>query len=300
MKRSVSYSEEVKTTKPYGSTGGADFDKQMPTSSVQIENLDTGMLEEQETSRLPLKASTTALLVVDVQPEYWSRCPAVRKDFPNFEENLQRTIATARKKNIKIIWVRADYTFQHSPWLKQFEMLKNRDHHSRPNTMVELPCDPTDKDFGWEPFATPEYGENIIAKKSWSATNKTSLFDILRQAGIDTVLVCGLITSVCVQHTAFGVFEEGYRTLLVHDACGDRGIERHRAALELYGGYMYELISSFELADETQGLQKGHPVLNGSNTSTHTITRSDANHTTIQPRKVSIHSFADLQTASEN
>jgi len=63
----------------------------VPTNAVQIENLDTEILEEQETSRLPHNTSTTALLVVDVQPEYWSRCPAVRKDFPNFEENLQRT-----------------------------------------------------------------------------------------------------------------------------------------------------------------------------------------------------------------
>ena len=50
--------------------------------------------------------------------------------------------------------------------------------------------------------------------------------DILRVSGIDTVLVCGLITSVCVQHSAFGVFEAGYRTLLVEDACGDRGMGR--------------------------------------------------------------------------
>jgi len=55
------------------------------------------------------------------------------------------------------------------------------------------------------------------------------------------VLVCGLITSVCVQHSAFGVFEAGYRTILVTDACADRGKERHNAALALYGDYMYEL-----------------------------------------------------------
>lgn len=137
-----------------------DIEKEIPANAVPIlENFDTDMQEEQETSRLPLNASTTALLIVDVQPEYWSRCPAVRKDFPNFEENLQRTIATARKQNIKIIWVRADYTFHHSPWLKQFERLKNSSNSARPNTMVELPCDPNNEDFGWEPFATPEYGE---------------------------------------------------------------------------------------------------------------------------------------------
>ena len=102
---------------------------------------------------LPIRAETTALLIVDVQPEYWSSAPSVRKDFPNFEANLARTIATARKNKCKIIWVRADYRKQHSPWLKQFERLKRLDN--RPDTMVELPCDPEDEEFGWEDFATP-------------------------------------------------------------------------------------------------------------------------------------------------
>lgn len=207
--------------------------------------------------RLQLNAETTALLVVDVQPEYWSNCPAVRKDFPKFEENLQRTIETARRQRAKIIWVRADYRHQHSPWLVQFERLSKG---KRPDTMVELPCEPESETFGWESFATPECGEAIIAKSSWSSTSNTALLDMLRSAGIDTVLVCGLITSVCVQHSAFGVFEAGYRTLLVHDACGDRGKARHEAALALYGDYMYELISSKELANPENGLQMAKPV----------------------------------------
>jgi len=84
----------------------------------------------------------------------------------------------------------------------------------------------------------------IITKTSWSSTSGgTNLLHTLQQDGIDTVLVCGLITSVCVQHSAFGVFEAGYRTILVTDACADRGRERHEAALALYGNYMYELRS---------------------------------------------------------
>jgi len=46
----------------------------------------------------------------------------------------------------------------------------------------------------------------------------------------------------------------------VHDACGDRGRARHEAALALYGGYMYELVSSKELADPRNGLLPAKPV----------------------------------------
>ena len=100
----------------------------------------------------------------------------------------------------------------------------------------------------------------VITKTSWSSTSGgTGLLDTLKQDGIDTVLVCGLITSVCVQHSAFGVFEAGYRTILVTDACADRGRERHEAALALYGDYMYELrsVESLKVELEEQEQKKG-------------------------------------------
>lgn len=197
------------------------------------------MLKDKQT--LPIHAGRTALLVVDVQPEYWSQCPAVRKDFPDFPRNLGRLVAQARKQKAKIIWVRADYRYAHSPWLVQFARLH------RGNIPSEVHSDPTNDDIQWEDFATPEGGEYVIPKTSWSSTRHTALMDLLKQSGIDTVLVCGLITSVCVQHSAFGIFEAGYRTLLVTDACADRGKARHDAALALYGDYMYELLTVQDL-----------------------------------------------------
>merc|ERR1711865_201521 len=76
----------------------------------------------------------------------------------------------------------------------------------------------------------------------------TPLVDILRTAGITNVLVCGLITSVCVQHSAFGLFEAGFRTSVLPEACADRGRARHDAALALYGDYMYDLLTTHDLA----------------------------------------------------
>jgi maleamate amidohydrolase len=205
---------------------------------------------------LPMNGESTALLVVDVQPEYWTNCHAVRKDFPEFPQNLARTVATCRKQKAKIIWVRADYRYRHSPWLAQFERLNSG---KRPDTRSELPCDPDSDDFAWEEFATPEGNEVIIAKTSWDSTSNTALMDVLRVSGVNTVLVCGLITSVCVQHSAFSIFEAGYRTILVEDACGDRGRARHDAALALYGDYMYEIYTSRELENKERGLQAAKP-----------------------------------------
>ncbi len=164
------------------------------------------------------------------QPEYWSECPAVRKDFPEFPSRISSLVQNCRVQGAKCIWVRADYSFDKSPWLQQFARL----HQGRIPPVVQ----PNSK---WEEFAKPQPNELVMTKTSWSSTSDTNLLNVLRESGIDTVLVCGLITSVCVQHSAFGVFEAGFRTILVEDACADRGRARHDAALALYGDYMYEL-----------------------------------------------------------
>lgn len=194
------------------------------------------------TSTPLLDASRTALLIVDVQPEYWSECPAVRQDFPHFPSKISNLIEHCRSQNAKCIWVRAEYSFERSPWLQQFARL----HQGRIPPVVE----PSTK---WERFAEPRPGEFVMSKSSWSSTSHTQLLDVLRDDGVDTVLVCGLITSVCVQHSAFGIFEAGYRTILVTDACADRGKARHEAALALYGDYMYELQTVASVEKELQG-----------------------------------------------
>jgi hypothetical protein len=104
----------------------------------------------------------------------------------------------------------------------------------------------------WEAFAEPLEDEFVMTKTSWSSTSSTKLVNTLKEQGIDTVLVCGLITSVCVQHSAFGIFEAGFRTILVTDACADRGKARHDAALALYGDYMYELQTVQSVKQELQ------------------------------------------------
>lgn len=240
----------------HNNRGDSFRSEMMESTSSSSQNQVECVTEQEEFSYelQALPAETTALLVVDVQPEYWSNCPAVRKDFPDFPSRLSKTIDLCRRRKTKIIWVRADYQYSQSPWLTQFQKLRGN------RNLGEVPCDPTSPEFTWEDFATPEGGEVIIAKSSWSSTNNTALIDVLKVAHIENVLVCGLITSVCVQHSAFGIFEAGYRTMLVTDACADRGRARHDAALALYGDYMYELITSDDLECKTTGLLPAEPL----------------------------------------
>ena len=52
-----------------------------------------------------------------------------------------------------------------------------------------------------EPFAREREGEKVFLKPTWDAFNGTGLHEHLCQQNVGRILVAGLITSVCVQHT---------------------------------------------------------------------------------------------------
>ena len=68
------------------------------------------------------------------------------------------------------------------------------------------------------------------------------LFRSLRKLKIHTLVLAGLMTSVCVHHTAQGAFFRGYRVYILKKCCVDRTRQKHNAALKLYGGYMYRVV----------------------------------------------------------
>jgi maleamate amidohydrolase len=90
-----------------------------------------------------------------------------------------------------------------------------------------------------DPRLAPGEGELILVKKHASAFFGTTLLTYLVARGIDTLLICGVITSGCVRTTAVDAAQLGFRALVVADATIDRTAEARAAALrtvdDLYG-----------------------------------------------------------------
>lgn len=70
-----------------------------------------------------------------------------------------------------------------------------------------------------------------IVKQRYSAFFGTHLDEILRERGIDTVVVIGLTTNVCVQSTARDAWQRDYRTITLDDCCAEIGKGSHAASL---------------------------------------------------------------------
>lgn len=87
----------------------------------------------------------------------------------------------------------------------------------------------------FSPGFEPEAGDLVVSKDCYSAFVGTDLADQLRSRGVETVLVTGLTTDVCVSSTARDAFQAGFRTITLSDCCAERFPAWHEAALETLG-----------------------------------------------------------------
>jgi nicotinamidase-related amidase len=82
---------------------------------------------------------------------------------------------------------------------------------------------------------TPREGELVLDKPGYSAFHQTELDQILRVAAVDTLIIAGVTTEVCVHSTVRAAIDLGYRCLTVSDACAASRPELQAPALAMMG-----------------------------------------------------------------
>ncbi|WP_020181328.1 isochorismatase family cysteine hydrolase [Methylopila sp. M107] len=79
----------------------------------------------------------------------------------------------------------------------------------------------------------PLPGEPVIDKPGKGAFYQTDLELMLRNRGIDTLLVCGVTTEVCVNTTVREANDRGYRCVVLADCCASYFPEFHEFGLKM-------------------------------------------------------------------
>jgi nicotinamidase-related amidase len=79
----------------------------------------------------------------------------------------------------------------------------------------------------------PRTGEPVVDKPGKGAFYATDLHSILQNAGVETLVVGGVTTEVCVHTTVREANDRGYRCLVPGDCCGSYFPEFHEMGLRM-------------------------------------------------------------------
>jgi len=138
--------------------------------------------------------SAAALIPIDVQRGF-DFPPWGRRNNPAMEANGRRLLAAWRASGLPLIHVRHDSVQADSTL-----------HPTHPGNAFRE---------GFEPLP----GEALVSKSVNAAFIGTDLDLRLRRLGVDTVVLFGVSTDMCVSTTARVAANLGYRVLVVADAC---------------------------------------------------------------------------------
>lgn len=181
------------------------------------------MLQKTKPKR-DLIEGTPALIVVDIQGELFADGePGPIPEMPNFDERMalaRKPIDMARARGIPVIFIQE----VHRPDLVDFgrELDGAEDVHcleDDPNTAIAaevLDFRPTDYH---------------IRKRRYSAFFGTDFEILLKGLKVDTLLLCGGLTDVCVHYTFVDGHQSDYFCRVIEDCVAGSSIEAHEAAL---------------------------------------------------------------------
>ena len=127
--------------------------------------------------------------------------------------------------------------------LPKVEALQKRYKHVYATRFVNAECSPYRRLLGWHRFYAdsddvplafePVEGAVVMDKHVYTCVTP-AVIEQLRGKGIDEVAVCGIDTDACVTQCAVALFENGFRPVLISEACASHaGAEFHEAALRI-------------------------------------------------------------------
>jgi len=97
----------------------------------------------------------------------------------------------------------------------------------------------------------PASEELIIKKRTYSAFFDTKLEELLRSRGVNHVILAGVVTDICVRHTAADAFFRGFRITVLSDCTASPQERSHVESLEymkrIYGA---RILTSTDLLRE--------------------------------------------------
>ncbi len=146
--------------------------------------------------------SKRAIVVVDLQNDYFSGGKYELVGIDKAAENAARVIEAARNAGDRVIHVQHIFPSQDAPFFT-----------------------PDSEGSDINPVVAPRDGETVVVKNYPNSFLKTELKEILDTDGIEDIVVVGAMSHMCIDATTRAASDYGYKTTVVQDACATRDLE---------------------------------------------------------------------------
>lgn len=178
-----------------------------------------------------LVAARTAVLVVDAQNA--ELVPEVLAQYPEFDRALhdralpamKRLVDGARARGVEIVYTVIEALTR-----------DGRDRsldHKLSNILVPRGS-PLARVID---LVAPHEDDIVLPKTSSGIFNSTNVDYVLRNLGVENVIVVGFLTDQCVDMAVRDGADRGYYMICASDACATYTDERHATGLRAFGGY---------------------------------------------------------------
>lgn len=212
-----------------------------------------------------LKPKKCALLVIDVQNDFCHPdgffATKNKSDILMMQAiipNVQTLIDRAHDVNIPVIFTQGseDVKFRSGPGFRRAIKWQERDGDGSVNSERGT--------FGWEFYKLkPQPQDIVVEKHKWTAfdgkdRDGKSLDEILKEKGIQTLVVTGVVTETCVHATVQEAFSKDYFVVVPKNSVGSDQLDQHRTVLEHLDPFLGDVVDE-EVIQQNWPVLESHP-----------------------------------------
>lgn len=95
----------------------------------------------------------------------------------------------------------------------------------------------------------PHDGDIVVPKKRYGAFSGNNLAFLLANLGVETLILTGVETEICILATAFGAFNDDYRVVVVSDATAGLEDDCAQASLKIIAREVGWVATAADVAD---------------------------------------------------
>ena len=194
----------------------------------------------------PIEAGRTALLLIDLQKgEYSDQKILEEPEQAYFWERMSRTVipngqkllAASRAAGIEVLYTTVEcYTLDGRD--RSLDYKVSGIFYAKGSRQAEVLDE-----------LKPLPNEIVIPKTSSSVFASTNIDYVLRNLGVEYLMVMGMLTDQCVESAVRDACDMGYLVTLIEDACATKSQARHDGTLRAIKGYCRQRTTNQVLAE---------------------------------------------------